>query len=391
MGLSIDVGLDQTVAVTAISHATSGDLFQANDGNQYNGTAGSTIDYSTLRTNFEAIGAVPDPNPETGIREGSTTFTLYDDVILQALHVDLGTSTAEAFYQHGAPGFIQESFNENGEVIDRFAVHGPYVDTLVNIDNVIGSSIADSIRGNSSVNNLSGGGGNDQIRGFQGNDILDGGAGDDLILGGSNDDLINGGDDNDTVDGGPGTDTIFGDAGNDSLLGGSRRDVIFGGTGNDTLLGGRGDDILDGATDKFFGIGSTLVNPGSGEVDILGQIDFENPTAAQLEQYRASADDYIIGNRSQVYYRGSGNEDYAQITEFDSNDQIFLARGVDYQVRLQSATELEISSVVGGVADLAAKVTLVGTFDLPETFDTVGETTTINLAQGDSSGFFATI
>lgn len=52
-------------------------------------------------------------------------------------------------------------------------------DTLISIENAIGSNFDDWMRGNSADNNLSGGEGNDILRGLTGNDTLTGGAGED--------------------------------------------------------------------------------------------------------------------------------------------------------------------------------------------------------------------
>ena len=81
-------------------------------------------------------------------------------------------------------------------------------DTIVNFENVTGSSY------------------NDTLTGSSGNNSLDGGAG------------------NDSLNGGAGVDTIYGGAGNDTLLGYSGNDTLIGGAGKDSLTGGSG-------TDKF--------------------------------------------------------------------------------------------------------------------------------------------
>ena len=56
-------------------------------------------------------------------------------------------------------------------------------DKLLNIENVIGTSSADSLTGNSRFNHLRGDGGNDVIRGNGGGDILEGGDGNDTLIG----------------------------------------------------------------------------------------------------------------------------------------------------------------------------------------------------------------
>jgi Ca2+-binding RTX toxin-like protein len=117
-------------------------------------------------------------------------------------------------------------------------------DTLVSIENAVGSEAGDIIHGTDAgflgiggwgENNLSGGGGNDSIWGHSGNDTLWGGNGlDDL----------HGGDDEDTLHGGYDPDWLYGDAGDDKLFGDAGDDFLFGGPGNDHFDGGDGFDTV---------------------------------------------------------------------------------------------------------------------------------------------------
>ena len=150
-------------------------------------------------------------------------------------------------------------------------------DVLIGIENVTGSSFADTITGNAEDNRLfglgnndtiRGGGGNDVITGDDGNDQLFGDAGEDNIAGGLGNDVIRGGSENDLLDGGEGNDQLFGEAGHDSLTGGFGTDTLDGGDGDDilsgdedgdTLTGGAGNDILVG------GSGNDSLNGGAGD------------------------------------------------------------------------------------------------------------------------------
>ena len=76
-------------------------------------------------------------------------------------------------------------------------------DTLVGIENLVGSDHDDTLTGNDAVN------------------------------------IIDGGDGNDTLYGGDGIDTLDGEDGVDRLYGGNHVDTLMGGTGNDYLYGGR--------------------------------------------------------------------------------------------------------------------------------------------------------
>lgn len=81
-------------------------------------------------------------------------------------------------------------------------------DTLEGIENVTGTSSADTIRGDGLANVLKGGGGGDTMYGLNGADTLGGGPGDDDLYGGNGDDTINGGPGADVCQGGKGTNAI---------------------------------------------------------------------------------------------------------------------------------------------------------------------------------------
>lgn len=110
-------------------------------------------------------------------------------------------------------------------------------------DVIIAGKGADKLYGDAGDDNIDAGDGNDDVYGGVGNDILVGGGGNDRIWGQDGDDTILGGDGNDTVlDGGAGNDLVMGDAGDDTLTGGAGDDNLVGGTGNDLLQGGTGND-----------------------------------------------------------------------------------------------------------------------------------------------------
>jgi len=128
-------------------------------------------------------------------------------------------------------------------------------DTLIDIENLTGSSFADTLIGDAEGNVLSGVAGDDQLFGEDGNDLLFAGFGDDRAEGGNGADLIRSGPGNDTLLGGEGNDTLGasnradllrGEGGDDLLLGSNGNDRLFGGDGADTLLGGNGRDTLSG-------------------------------------------------------------------------------------------------------------------------------------------------
>ena len=89
---------------------------------------------------------------------------------------------------------------KNGTAADMTGGTLVGIDTLKNIENVVGTKNNDSIVGNSSDNILYGGDGDDTLEGNEGNDSLDGGLGNDILKGGTGDDILNGGDGIDTAD-----------------------------------------------------------------------------------------------------------------------------------------------------------------------------------------------
>ncbi len=118
-------------------------------------------------------------------------------------------------YLDGGDGEDTASYasSGNGVMVDLAAGRGymgaAYGDTLISIENVLGSNHRDYIWGDDNANRIEGAGGDDQLFGYGGEDILYGGAGDDLIFGG---------DGNDQLSGSAGADTLYGDAGIDTVF-----------------------------------------------------------------------------------------------------------------------------------------------------------------------------
>jgi Ca2+-binding RTX toxin-like protein len=101
------------------------------------------------------------------------------------------------------------------------------LDSLTNVEGIIGSALDDVIAGDSGANKLFARGGNDIVSGREGNDTLGGWSGDD------------------SLDGGSGDDTLLGDTGNDTLTGGSGADLyLFNTPSNDATDFGH-DTITD--------------------------------------------------------------------------------------------------------------------------------------------------
>lgn len=130
---------------------------------------------------------------------------------------------------------------------------GGGIDTLVRIENLVGSSQDDVLTGNFNRNRLEGGDGDDTLSGMgqndtliggAGNDTLNGGTGADTLVGGAGEDTLNGGNQRDRLDGGADDDILNGGGDVDRLLGGDGADVLTGGNGTDFLFGGTGNDVF---------------------------------------------------------------------------------------------------------------------------------------------------
>lgn len=162
------------------------------------------------------------------------------------------------------------------------ATGGGGTDTLREVENLVGTALADILGGNALANRLDGGQGDDQLEGRAGDDILRGGGGNDRLDGGAGIDTVsyrgarNGitidlartgpqaADGNDTlisIEGVIGTgraDRLLGSNGDNVLVGGGGNDTIEGRDGDDRIAGGAGDDALDG------GAGDDVVSLGLG-------------------------------------------------------------------------------------------------------------------------------
>ena len=183
--------------------------------------------------------------------------------------------------------------------------------TVPNIENVNGSSFADSILGDVGTNVLRGGGGDDTIDGLDGADQLFGEAGNDRLVAQAMGETVNGGSGSDTADyvapimntidlpagtaiGSGGSDTLTSienvdSAGSVSVVGTSGPNVItivdgpasvFAGGGNDELLGGAGDETLrgEGGNDvltPFTGGGTMIGGSGNDRFEPFNEAGYE--------------------------------------------------------------------------------------------------------------------
>ncbi len=165
------------------------------------------------------------------------------------------------------------------------------VNTIANIENVNGSSVAgDVIIGDDNDNVLDGLGGNDE---------LIGGAGNDTLIGGDNVDRARAdaqGDNSDILRGGAGNDTLIGGAGNDTLEGGSGSDtfVFDDNIGQDVITDFDANDdteVIDLSQNSVLNGFNDLDIEQQGDDVVIGpdSITLENVNAGDLD-----ADDFLF-------------------------------------------------------------------------------------------------
>ena len=161
------------------------------------------------------------------------------------------------------------------------SVTGEGNDALGSVEGIIGSPHGDTLAGDANSNRLDGAGGTDTVS-FAGSPALvDAGLGTGVVtgdgadtllsvenaIGSSHDDSIAGTAGDNAIAGGPGNDTIAGEAGDDQISGENGNDRLFGAEEDDSIFGGAGDDLLDGGGGANECDGGTGVNTFAGNCD----------------------------------------------------------------------------------------------------------------------------
>jgi len=212
------------------------------------------------------------------------------------------------------------------------------IDTLLNDENVVGSSYDDTLTGTAGNNTLDGAGGNDTVSyanaplavtvslAVSGVQNTGGGGSDTLISienltgSGFNDHLTGNGADN-ILDGGAGTDALVGAAGND---------VLIGGAGNDTLNGGLGLDTASyanatGGVNVSLAITAAQAVGGGAGTDTLTSI--ENLTGSAFGDHLTgnSVANVLNGGAGDDVLNGGAGRDTASYADASSGVTVSLA------------------------------------------------------------------
>ena len=232
---------------------------------------------------------------------------------------------------------------------------GQGTDSLLNDENLVGSSSNDVLTGDTQANSINGGSGDDVINGGLGNDQIVGGSGSDTAdFSGATKpiaaDLSLG-----TATGGSGSDSLAGienlngGAGNDSLTGDGQANVINGGLGNDLIVGGLGDDSFTGGggTDTVdYGSASNAVtvNLAAGFAQGQGTDSLSGITNVNASPYN----DSLIGNSNANLLNGGNGVDTVSYDSTSNGVTANLATGVA-TVTGQAADKLiGIENLIGG-------------------------------------------
>ncbi|MFK7733466.1 MAG: hypothetical protein AB8B48_17735 [Pseudomonadales bacterium] len=228
---------------------------------------------------------------------------------------------------------------DSGPVTATLNGGGANNDSLENIQNIIGSSGADTIVGNSSANEFTGG---------TGNDTLQGGGGQDTLVGGI------------------GNDTLEGDAANDSLAGGGGADILQGGAGNDTLNGGANADMADYS--QAGGPVTVDLSQADAANRALNDGESGSDTLISIEDVFGSGQgDTITGDTNDNFIDGAlGDDTIHSSTGSDTLDGGFGTDDVDYSssaaIAGGSFTVGSLDGVSGNI-DVGADSTTVDNFE----------------------------
>ena len=191
--------------------------------------------------------------------------------------------------------------------------------TVINVENVVGSSHNDTLTGDGNANMIDGGAGADVINGLAGNDILNGNGGSDTINGGGDNDVIDGGNGNDILNGNNGQDNIQGGSGDDTISGGNDDDILNGGDDDDVINGNAGNDTLNGNA------GNDMLDGGAGTDTVNGNADDDLIVLTSLDTINGGGgDDTLQGNNTDTTWVVSGtNSGSVDTSTFTNVENLF--------------------------------------------------------------------
>jgi len=359
---------------------------------------GAGVDTSSYAGAAKAVTV----NLATGLATGgagSDTLTGIENLVGSALN-DILTGDAGANLIDGGAGLGADRLNGGGGIdtvtyanaAARVRVDlsittaqntiGAGIDTLVQVEKLIGSAYGDVLTGSSDANALSGGAGNDLLTGGAGVDMLDGGAGDDVLADSSGDGAgigivttFRGGDGFDIASFAglargvqiavaasetvfavgneasvalSGIEGLIGTGFDDALDGDGAANSLAGGAGVDRLRGGAGNDLLDGGTGidtAYYDFAAAAVsvnlaiqsaqNSGGDGVDSIRNVE---------NLFGSSFGDRLTGNQYANSLIGSGGDDVLEGGL--GNDQLIGGDGTDTATFATALAAVKVSLAV---------------------------------------------
>lgn len=230
-------------------------------------------------------------------------------------------------------------------------------DTLVNMENVVGSAGNDALFGNGGANVFTATAGNDMIDGREGSDTFDASS----ASGNMTVNLATGAVVGAFVATLTAVENVLTGAGDDSVTGSAADNAISTGAGNDTIVASAGSDTIDGGEGKdvvvFSGLASdydiawdgttATVTDGNGNITVIenaSRLDFSNSRVFLVSE---TSDDYATVN--------------AAVSEASTGDTVLLAAGTYLE---NVSTDKAISIAGAGDADeviLEGSITFTGT------------------------------
>ncbi|MDJ0734349.1 MAG: DUF4347 domain-containing protein [Nostocaceae cyanobacterium] len=239
--------------------------YRANDGEDDSNIATVLIEvgdappepiFNPVKNRLNPVGGTEGNDGLQGTADADSLEALGGNDVLEGLAgndvLDGGSGTDTATYERDPAGVSVDL--AAGTATDGFGD----TDTLISIENIIGSAFVDAITGDSGANSLSGGDGNDIIDGRGGNDIINGGAGADILTGGAGNNTFL------YVNPGDGVDTIT------DFISGVDKIMIVGAVFSPGLNGG------SPSADEFFvGSGATDANHRFGYNSATGDVLFD--------------------------------------------------------------------------------------------------------------------
>lgn len=274
---------------------------------------------------------------------------------------------------------------------DNVFIDESNIDTLINIEHVIGSDYDDIMEGGSADDTFSAGAGDDTLIGGQGSNTLDGGEGekdivdfsgssagvrvnfgggkdgdgfviathgsdadrikniedivgsdhDDNLTGDDADQVITGREGNDFIDGAGGSDTLDGGLGTDQIVGGSGDDLFLHSDGNDSIDGGADSDTIDfSLTENITQINAVLNGVNDSAIEVTGGDDITVKNVENIigtigdDRLQGDSSDNILDGRDgdDILIGGAGNDALIGGEGRDSADYSIATAGVDIDI-----------------------------------------------------------